>query len=79
LPVSLTFSLSSRACCGLRASLSTAVLEREGSAVAAKSEACALSVHAQESGWRVSTHDAEWSGADFASLAAFLRGRRTEA
>jgi len=52
---------------------------REGSAVAAKSEACALSVHAHESGWRVSTHDAEWSGADFASLAAFLRGRRTAA
>lgn len=64
---------------GLRASLATAVLEREGYSVAAGFEACALSVHAHESGWRVLTDDAEWSGADFASLAVFLRRRRTAA
>lgn len=63
--------------CGLRASLATAVLERERYAVTAGSEACALSVHAHESGWRVVTDDAESSGTDFAALAAFLRGRRT--
>lgn len=64
---------------GLRASLAMAVLEREGYSVAAGFQACALSVHAHESGWRVLTDDAEWSGADFASLAVFLRGRRTAA
>jgi iron complex transport system ATP-binding protein len=64
---------------GLRASLAAAVLEREGYAVAAGASACALSVHAHESGWRVMVDHAEWSGADFASLAAFLRGRRTAA
>jgi hypothetical protein len=64
---------------GLRASLATAVLEREGYAAGARSGAPALSVFAHESGWRVVTDDAEWSGADFASLAAFLRGRRTAA
>lgn len=64
---------------GMRASLATTVLEREGYAVAARSQACALSVHAHESGWRVSTDDIEWSGTDFASLAAFLRGRRAAA
>ena len=64
---------------GIRASLAAAVLEREGYAVAAGSEPGALSVHANESGWRVLTDDAEGSGEDFASLAAFLRGRRTAA
>jgi hypothetical protein len=62
-----------------RAALAAAVLEREGYAVTAASDACALSVHAHESGWRVFTDDVERSGADFASLAAFLRGRRTAA
>ncbi len=64
---------------GLRASLATAVLEREGYAVASRSDACAVSVHAHEAGWRVVTDDVECSGADFAALAAFLRGRRTAA
>jgi iron complex transport system ATP-binding protein len=64
---------------GLRASLVVAVLEREGYAVTAGSGASALSVHAHESGWRVMADREEWSGRDFASLAAFLRVRRTAA
>jgi iron complex transport system ATP-binding protein len=62
---------------GLRASLAAAVLEREGYAVTTATNACALSVHADESGWRAWSSGGEWSGADFASLAACLRGRRT--
>jgi iron complex transport system ATP-binding protein len=69
---------------GLRAALAAAVLEREGYAVVkrtetAASETCALSVHVQESGWHALTEEAESSGADFASLAAFLRGRMVAA
>ncbi len=64
---------------GLRASLAAAVLEREGYAVTARSGACGLSVHAHEAGWYAVTDDVECSGADFAALAAFLRGRRTAA
>jgi iron complex transport system ATP-binding protein len=65
---------------GLRAAMVRAVLEREGYAVASESaDACALTVEAHPSGWRVLTDDDEWKGADFASLAAFLRGRRTQA
>jgi iron complex transport system ATP-binding protein len=61
---------------GLRAVLASAVLEREGYAVVPASETCALSVDADESGWCALTGNAECNGADFASLAAFLRGRR---
>lgn len=64
---------------GLRAALATAVLEREGYAVVAAGEHSALCVDAHASGWRVSTGNGESHGADFASLAAFLRGRRTAA
>ena len=61
---------------GLPAAMARAVLEREGYvADAAVSQACAVSVEAHESGWRASTEDGECAGADFASLAAFLRGR----
>jgi iron complex transport system ATP-binding protein len=62
---------------GLRATLAAAVLEREGYAVSNAAAAGALAVHAHEAGWRVTNDDTERSGADFASLAAFLRGRRT--
>lgn len=63
---------------GLRAAMARAVLEREGFAVAAEgSEPCVLSVEARGSGWRVSDDEGAWNGGDFASLAAFLRGRRT--
>jgi hypothetical protein len=60
------------------------VLEREGYAVVMRaetstSETCALSVHVQESGWHALTEEAECSGADFASLAKFLRGRMVAA
>jgi iron complex transport system ATP-binding protein len=61
---------------GIRASLATAVLEREGYAVVPASETCALAVDADESGWRASIDRGDCNGADFASLAAFLRGRR---
>jgi iron complex transport system ATP-binding protein len=61
--------------CGLRAALATAVLEREGYAVVPSSEQCALSIRVHDSGWCVSSGDAERGGADFASLAGFLRER----
>lgn len=65
---------------GLRGAMAGAVLEREGFAVvAAPSEPRGLSVHTHESGWRAVTGDVHGSGADFASLAAFLRGRSTRA
>ncbi|PYR88468.1 MAG: ABC transporter ATP-binding protein [Acidobacteria bacterium] len=62
---------------GLRARLAAAVLEREGYAVTNATAADGLVVHARETGWRVTNDHTERSGADFASLAAFLRGRRT--
>jgi iron complex transport system ATP-binding protein len=64
---------------GLRAALAAAVLEREGYTVvpaAASSDVCTVSVHADAGGWRAATGEGETSGIDFASLAAFLRGRR---
>jgi iron complex transport system ATP-binding protein len=64
---------------GLRAALAAAVLEREGYAVVpapASSDASTVSVHADDSGWRAVTDRDQTSGTDFASLAAFLRGRR---
>jgi iron complex transport system ATP-binding protein len=67
---------------GLRATLAAAVLEREGYAVVparSASDACALSVHAHDGGWRAWTGGAVAAGEDFASLAAFLRGRRAVA
>jgi iron complex transport system ATP-binding protein len=60
---------------GLRAALASAVLEREGYGVVSSFERCALSVRVHESGWSASTGDAEGRGADFASLAGFLRER----
>jgi iron complex transport system ATP-binding protein len=65
---------------GLRGAMAGAVLEREGfEVVAAASEPCGLSVQMHESGWRAANGDVQGSGADFASLAAFLRGRSTRA
>jgi iron complex transport system ATP-binding protein len=63
---------------GLRAVLATAVLEREGyEIVPPGAPAATLSVHAVDSGWRLWTDDGQCSGTDFASLAEYLRGRRT--
>jgi hypothetical protein len=65
---------------GLRAAMARAVLEREGYAVALDgSSDCEFAVDTQSSGWRVDLEDGDHSGADFASLAAFLRGRRRQA
>jgi iron complex transport system ATP-binding protein len=64
---------------GLRAALAAAVLEREGYAVVSAPsirDARTVSVHADDRGWRAAVGSSETSGADFASLAAFLRGRR---
>ena len=64
---------------GLRAALAMAVLEREGyEVVSADASAQTLSVHALDAGWRLRTDEGECSGADFASLAEYLRGRRIE-
>jgi hypothetical protein len=55
------------------------VLEREGYAVAVAataSDAGTMSVRVDDRGWRAAAGECETSGVDFASLAAFLRGRR---
>ncbi len=66
---------------GLRAALTAAVLEREGYAVVSTAplEGGGLSVHADDAGWRATIGDREIRGSDFASLAAFVRGRRRAA
>jgi iron complex transport system ATP-binding protein len=62
---------------GLHAAMARAVLEREGYALVANGmERSALSVEVDTFGWCVRSDDGEWNGANFASLAAFLRGRR---
>jgi iron complex transport system ATP-binding protein len=67
----------------LRAAMAKAVLEREGYAVAAReaTESWALSVEIDDAGWRACGASGPWvcAGADFASLAAFLRGRSAAA
>jgi len=64
---------------GLRAAMAAAVLEREGYVVVKAPDRCALSIDTHESGWRLSTADGEYCGADFVSLAAHLRKRRMTA
>jgi hypothetical protein len=59
--------------------LAAAVAEREGFAVAPGSAGVALSVDTDATGWRATIGGASSSGADFASLAAFLRGRSAAA
>ncbi|MGH9369944.1 MAG: ABC transporter ATP-binding protein, partial [Vicinamibacterales bacterium] len=62
---------------GLHAAMARAVLEREGYATAAGVNGeCDLLIDAHVAGWRASAGDGEHAGPDFASLAAFLRGRR---
>ena len=56
---------------GIRAAMAAAVLEREGYAIADVASSADFQIEILENGWRA---DAA-SGADFASLAAFLRGR----
>lgn len=63
---------------GLRAAMARAVVERSGYAAATDGSADGvLSVEADDLGWRVRIDDEEQSGADFASLAACLRKRRS--
>jgi iron complex transport system ATP-binding protein len=66
---------------GLRAALVRAVLEREGYAIvdAPSGRADVVMVEALERGWSASGPGQSGEGDDFASLAAFLRGRRTAA
>jgi iron complex transport system ATP-binding protein len=59
---------------GLRAALVRGVLERAGYEV--DSHDAELVVEADESGWRTTTSQGPRGGRDFASLAAFLRGRK---
>jgi iron complex transport system ATP-binding protein len=59
---------------GLGAAMAKAVLEREGYALVTDQIASgAFSVEAGAAGWLVRANDDEWGGADFASLATFLR------
>jgi hypothetical protein len=63
---------------GLRAALAVAVLERQGYTVSeSTARVGTLSIEAHETGWRASVDDGEHHGADFASLATFLRHRRS--
>jgi len=59
---------------GLRAALVRGVLERAGYEVDPGD--AELVVEADESGWRMTTSHGPLGGRDFASLAAFLRGRK---
>jgi iron complex transport system ATP-binding protein len=63
---------------GLRAAMAVAVLERQGYTVSEPiSHAGALCIETNETGWRASADEGEHHGADFASLATFLRQRRS--
>jgi cobalamin transport system ATP-binding protein len=64
---------------GLRAAMARAVLEREGYVTPAETDGCDVAVSVDDEGWRASGHDGVCAGSDFASLAAFLRGRRRAA
>jgi iron complex transport system ATP-binding protein len=61
---------------GLRAAMARAVLEREGFAVTTDgADEDTVTVDVDESGWCVRDSGGDWHGPDFASLAAFLRGK----
>jgi iron complex transport system ATP-binding protein len=67
---------------GLRAAMARAVLERQGYVTSPETaDGCDVAVSVDDEGWRASGHgvDDVCAGPDFASLAAFLRGRRTAA
>jgi iron complex transport system ATP-binding protein len=65
---------------GLRAAMARAVLEREGYSTPAETDdGCDVAVSVDDVGWRASAHEGVRAGSDFASLAAFLRGRRAAA
>jgi hypothetical protein len=63
---------------GLRVAMAAAVLERHGYTVSeSTAQTGALCIETHEAGWRASVDDGEHHGADFASLATFLRHRRS--
>jgi iron complex transport system ATP-binding protein len=65
---------------GVRAAMAAAVLEREGYSLApTPGPHCDVCIETDESGWHLSPDDGEHQGADFASLATFLRHRRSGA
>jgi hypothetical protein len=61
---------------GVHAALAAAVLEREGYAVGSGAPA-SVEVDASETGWIAMAGDRRACGRDFASLARFVRERRT--
>jgi hypothetical protein len=63
--------------CGIRATLAAAVLEREGYSAVVNGGPAAVEVAVDDSGWTAFDQRASAHGADFGSLAAFLRGRST--
>jgi iron complex transport system ATP-binding protein len=63
--------------CGVRATLAAAVLEREGYSVVVNGGPAAVEVEVNDTGWTAFDQRASVQGANFGSLAAFLRGRRT--
>jgi iron complex transport system ATP-binding protein len=63
---------------GLAGAMARGVLEREGYAVVPDGTDGDVVVEARGSGWRASASGRDDSGVDFASLAAFLRGRRRD-
>lgn len=62
---------------GIRASLAAAVVEREGYSVVPNDGPAAVEVAVDDTGWTALDRGESATGADFASLAIFLRERRT--
>jgi iron complex transport system ATP-binding protein len=64
---------------GIRAAMASAVVERAGYAVEpASSDWARLSVETHDAGWRAAADGGEGAGADFASLASWLRRREQQ-
>jgi hypothetical protein len=65
---------------GPRAAMAAAVREREGYSLAPAADPhYDVCIETDESGWHLSSDGGEHQGADFASLATFLRHRRSDA
>jgi iron complex transport system ATP-binding protein len=62
---------------GIRTALAEAVVEREGYSVAPDAGCSAIEISVDDTGWSALDRGESATGGDFASLAAFLRGRST--